>query len=302
MTRVNAFLAYLVFVLPFASSLLAQDLGPHVRKIKEGIYVYAVKEEDSNCDIILTQEGVVMIDSGITPTDSRAVLSLVKKLTPQPIRFLINTEPHPDHTTGHFVFSPPAAVIAHDGATESMKQAYSPERNQQLMAQSPAMREAFEGYRLVTPHIEYREKMILNMGDRTIELHYLKNIHSEADTAIWLPKERVLFVAAAVGVKRFPNIRPFVTIADILASIKMMRSLNPEVVVPGHGPPGTTALFDEMERYYALLVERVGKMAREGRSLEQIKKELRMPEYDDWIGRDRFPTNIEAAYRAVQSQ
>jgi len=55
-----------------------------------------------------------------------------------------------------------------------------------------------------------------------------------------------------------------------------------------------------MERYYALLLERVRKMADAGRTLDQIKAELRMPEYDDWDGKERFPTNVEAAWRAVK--
>jgi cyclase len=137
------------------------------------------------------------------------------------------------------------------------------------------------------------------VGERTFELYYLKNVHSEADTAIWLPKERVLFAAASVGVKRFNNHRPFVSIPDTLAAIKMMKALNPEIVVPGHGPPGTAQILDDYERYYGLLLERVGALAREGKSLDQIKKELKMPEYDDWQGKDRLPNNIEAAYRAV---
>jgi len=155
-------------------------------------------------------------------------------------------------------------------------------------------------YRKVFPQVEYENKMTLNVGERRFELFYLKNVHSEADTGIWLPKERVLFAAATVGVKRYPNIRASVTIPDILAAIKTMRALNPEVVIPGHGEPGTTKIFDDMERYYALLLERVKKLADSGRTLEQIKTELRMPEYDDWVGKDRFPTNVEAAWRAVE--
>ena len=281
----------------FVSPVLSQELGQHFRKIKEGIYVYAAKEADSNCGIILTQAGVVLIDSGHNPPDSHAVSRAVQQLTSQPIHFLINTEPHSDHTTGHFVFSPPAIIIAHEGATESMQRAYNPERNKRLMEQSAAMREALQGYRMITPHIEYQQKMTLRMGDRTLELWYLKNVHSEADTAIWLPQERVLFSAAAAGVNRFSNIRPFVAIEDILNGIKMMRALNPEVVVPGHGPPGTVKMFEETERYYALLLERVGGMVRQGKSLDEIKKELRMPEYEDWAAKERFGNNMEAAYR-----
>lgn len=288
------------FLLVLASSLWAQDLGPQFRKITEGIYVYSADPANSNCGIILTQEGVVLIDSGHNPTDSRAVLAAVQKLTPLPIRFLIDTEVHPDHTTGHFVFSPPTLVINHEGASEAMRKAFDPERINNLMKQSPEMREAAQGYRLVTPQIEYHEKMTLRLGERTLELLRLKNVHSEADTAIWLPQERVLFAASVTGPNRFNNIRPFVTIPDMLNAMKMMKSLNPEIVIPGHGVPGTTKMFDDAERYYGLLLERVGAMARAGKSLDQIKQELRVPEYDHWEGKDRIPTNIEAAYRAVK--
>jgi cyclase len=278
----------------------AQDLGPHFKKIKDGIYVYAQKPADSNAGIILTQEGIVLIDSGHNPPDSQAILKAVKQLTSQPIRFLINTEPHGDHTTGHFLFSPPAIIIAHEGATDSMKKAYNPQRNEKLMADYPDMRESFKGFKMITPQIEYRDKMTLNVGERTFELYYLKNVHSEADTAIWLPRERVIFSAAVAGVKRFSNLRPSVQIEDMISAMKMMKSLNPEIVVPGHGPPGTTKIFDDSIQYYTLLLERVGKMAKEGKSLDSIKKELRMPETDDWASKDRIDTNIESAYRSVK--
>jgi cyclase len=280
--------------------LQAQDLGPHVRKIRDGIYVYAARPQDANVTIIETREGVVLIDTGQTPAESRIVSRIVKKLTLHPVRFIIHTEPHGDHTSGNFVFSPPATVIAHAGASESMKKANFEARNKQLIAAYPEMREALQGFRLVTPHIEYNQKMTLAVGERTFELIYLKNVHSEADTAIWLPRERILWAAASVGVKRYPNLRPFLTIEDILASIKMMRALNPEVVIAGHGEPGTPQIFDEMERYYALLLERVGNLAREGKSLDEIKQELRMPEFDDWAAKERLSTNVELAYKAMK--
>ncbi len=153
---------------------------------------------------------------------------------------------------------------------------------------------------MVTPQIEYWNKLTIHLGERTLELLYLKNVHSEADTAIWLPKERVLFAASAANVRTFINLRPFVTIPDILASYKLMKSLNPEFVVPGHGPVSTTKIFDEYEAYYTLLLERVTNMARQGKSLDEIKKELKMPEYADWAGQDRLGVNIDVAYKSVK--
>ena len=282
--------------------LAAQDLGPNIRKIGDGIYVYVGTNFNSNCGIVLTQEGVVLVDSGHNPTDSRAILEAVKKLTPMPVRFLLDTEPHPDHTTGHFVFSPPAIIVAHDGASESMRnrEKETPGRIEKLAGVSPQMRAALEGYRFVPPHVEYRQKMTLNVGERTFELLYQKGVHSEADTAVWLPKERVLFSASGIVVNQFNILRPFVTIPDILAASKMMKALNPEFVIPGHGIPGTVKIFDDTEKYYALLLERVGKLVKDGKSLDEIKKEVKMPEYDQWATKERFPTNVEAAYKVVK--
>lgn len=296
--------AMAVFYLSLALSAVAQDLGPHFKKVADGIYVYAAVLNEANSTIIQTQDGVILIDTGQSPKDSHVVAAAVKKLTSQPVRYIIHTEPHPDHIMGDFVFSPPAIVIAHAGATASIKQSesFSPQRIEKQMAASAEMREAFKGFRLVTPHVEYRDKMTLSLGERKFELYYLKNVHSEADTAIWLPKERVLFTAASVGVKRFGNHRPFVSIPDTLSGIKMMRALNPEVVIPGHGVPGSAKILDDMEKYYAQLMDGVTAMVKAGKSLDEIKKELKIPGTEDWEGKDRYPNNIEAAYRAVSAK
>jgi cyclase len=181
-----------------------------------------------------------------------------------------------------------------------MKKEFNPKRAETLAAQSPEMRAALQGNKMITPHLEYKNKMTINLGERTFELIYLKNVHSEADTVIWLPKERVLFAGSAANVRTFINLRPSVVIPDVLASYKLMKSLNPEFVVAGHGLVSTTKIFDEYEGYYTLLLKRVGEMTAQGKSLAEIKKELKMPEYADWRGQDRLGANIDAAYKSVK--
>ena len=262
----------------FATALAeAQDLGPGFTKVKDGIYVYAAKPGNSTCSVVLTEEGPVIIDACQRPPDTHRLMAAVKKLTDKPVRFLLDTEVHNDHTFGHWVFSPPAIVINAEGAGAAMKKGFNPKRIETLAAESPEMAEAVKGYKMVVPHIEYQNRMTLHLGERTFELIYLKNVHSEADEAIWLPKERVLFAASAANVKSIINLRPFVRIPDVLASYKLMKSLNPEFVVPGHGAVSTTKIFDEYEAFYNLLVKRVGEMAAQGKSLDEIKKELKMP-------------------------
>jgi cyclase len=287
-----------MLAMPF--SVQAQDLGPGFTRVKEGIYVYAPDATTTTCSFVVTQEGVVMIDSCNSPLASRNMLATIKKVTDKPIVFLLDTETHDDHTANHFIFSPPATVINHEGAGEAMKKDFDPKRTQTLAAKSAELREALQGYKLITPQIEYKDKMTIHLGERTFELMYLKNVHSEADTAIWLPKERVLFAASAANVRRMLNLRPSVVIPDVLASYKLMKSLNPEIVVTGHGPVTTTKVFDEYEGFYTLLLKRVGEMAAQGKSLAEIQKDLKMPEYADWHDQNRLGINIEAAYKTVK--
>jgi cyclase len=296
----NLILFVSAVALAVAVAATAQDLGPGFHKIKDGIYTFAPDQLTTTCSFVITEAGVVMIDSCNSPVDSRRMASAIRKVTDKPVMFLIDTETHSDHTANHFIFSPPATVINAEGAAAGMKKEYNPKRAETLAAKSSEMREALKGEKMIPPHIEYKDRMTINLGERTFELIYLKNAHSEADTAIWLPKERVLFASSAANVRTFINLRPTVVLPDVIASFKLMKSLNPEVVIAGHGQPTTTIIFDEYEGFYNLLMKRVGEMAAQGKSLDEIKKELKMPEYTDWQGQDRLGVNIDAAWKAVK--
>ena len=173
-----------LMTLAFPHFAWTQDLGPGFTKVKDGIYTYAPDATTTTCSFVVTQVGVVMIDSCNNPLDSRKMLAAVKKVTDKPVVFLLDTETHSDHTGNHFIFSPPATIINHEGAGAGMRNEYNPKRAETLAARSPDMREAVHGYKMITPHIEYKDKMTINLGERTFALMYLKNVHSEADTAI----------------------------------------------------------------------------------------------------------------------
>ena len=299
-TRLGFVYFVLIALLGGGFAAQAQDLGPGFHKIKDGIYTFAPDQGTTTCSFVVTETGVVMIDSCNSPLHSRRMAAAIKKVTDKPIMFLIDTETHSDHTANHFIFSPPATVINAEGAGAGMKKEYNPKRAETLAAQSPEMREALKGEKMIPPHIEYKERMTINLGERTFELIYLKNVHSFADTAVWMPKERVLFASSAANVRTILNLRQAVVLPDVIASYKLMKSLNPEVVIAGHGQPTTTVIFDEYEGFYNLLLKRMGEMAAQGKSLEEIKKELKMPEYTSWQGQDRLGVNIDAAYKSVK--
>src|SRR5258708_22298191 len=196
--RWNSALLAIVASIVLTGSALAQDLGPRVKKLADGVYVHTGNGFDSNSGIILTDEGVIVIDTGQNPIESRDIMATVKKLTSMPVRIVIDTEPHADHTTGHFVF-PGAVIVAAAGGGDSMRAAdrAAPNRIQTMSATSPEMKAALEGYRFITPTIEYHDRMTINLGGKTLERIYMKGVHSTPDHAVWLPKERVVFSASS---------------------------------------------------------------------------------------------------------
>ena len=128
----------------------------------------------------------------------------------------------------------------------------------------------------------------------------VQSLHPEDSYPHWAPNgQRIVFSASAYVNKQVNIFRPFVTIPAILDAGKMIKALNPAHVVPGHGVPGGTEIFDEGAKYYALLAERVDAMRKAGKSLDDIKKDLKMPEYASWFSQDRMPTNIDASYRML---
>ena len=291
-------------LLCFGAAAPGQELGPHITKIKDGIYVQTAKstpQANSNGSVIVTSEAIVLVDTGQTAVDSREILEATKKLSSQPVRFIIDTETHPDHTYGHFLF-PSAVIINAVGAGDEMRQSFDAKRMTDQAKSSPQMQAALEGFKLVPPQIEYGDKMVLHVGERTLMLYNLGTTHSLANTAVWLPNERVLFAASVAVEKQINTIRPHTNIPDMIAVLKTMQALNPEVVIPGHGAPTTTKMLADYQKYLETLLARVNELIKQGKSLDQIKAEIRMPEYENLEGaKERLPNNIEAAYRTLKS-
>ena len=150
----------------FGAATRGQELGPHFTKIKDGIYVETAKSTlpaSSNGSIVVTSEGIVLVDTGQTAIDSREILEATKKLSSQPVKFIIDTETHPDHSYGHWLF-PSAVIINAQGAGDEMRQSFDAKHMADLDKSSPEMHAALEGFKLIPPQIEYGDKMVLHGG------------------------------------------------------------------------------------------------------------------------------------------
>ena len=87
---------------------------PEFRKLADDVYAYIGKLNDSNAMAIVTPEGVVLVDTGNNTTDTRALLKQVQSVTKQPVRYVVITQNHNDHSGGAALLSPPAKTIVHE--------------------------------------------------------------------------------------------------------------------------------------------------------------------------------------------
>src|SRR5436189_5268878 len=110
-------------VLPIALAALAPRASLAVtgdkaefRKLAEDVYAFIGKRNDANALVIVTSQGVVLVDTGNNPPETRILQGFIKSVTDQPVRYVVITQNHGDHQGGTPLFAPPAHVIIQDRA------------------------------------------------------------------------------------------------------------------------------------------------------------------------------------------
>jgi len=84
------------------------------RKVADGVYAFVGKRNDANALVVVTAQGVVLVDTGNNPPETRILQGFIRSVTDQPVRYVVVTQNHGDHTGGTALFSPSANVIVHE--------------------------------------------------------------------------------------------------------------------------------------------------------------------------------------------
>ena len=114
--------------------------------------------------------------------------------------------------------------------------------------------------------------------------------------------ERLLFAVDFIPVNSYAfRDFPDSWMPDWIDSLRRVEAMDFHTLVPGHGPLGTKANVTMFREYLQDLREEVTRHAREGKSLDEIKRLVTLPKYAAWNPKDWFPLNIEGMYRLVQA-
>jgi glyoxylase-like metal-dependent hydrolase (beta-lactamase superfamily II) len=235
----------------------ATDLG-HNTYLMEGY---------NNTVIAIGTDGIIMVDSQFAPLSDK-IKAAIKAITPLPVKYVVNTHFHGDHTGGNENFAKDGVVVvAHDNVRVRLAAGTTAGLTGNKTAPRPA--EALPKQTYVVGSI------VLEVGGRDAKLTHVANAHSDGDTWVYFAKANVLATGDTFrGDKRYQNI-DFANGGDVRGMIRALDtyikvSNDGTKVVPGHGPVGTKADIVEFRDMLVTSRDRIGKLFDEGKTEQEV--------------------------------
>jgi cyclase len=245
----------------------------------------------SNGGLVYCDESVVLIDTCFTERRNRALVEMVRNVTPKPVKVLVNTHHHGDHTYGNGWF-PEATIVAHRYTRQAICR-LDPATSMQRFTTVD-----FGEVRPTPPMITFEDAVTLHVGELALDVLSPGVSHSGGDAVVHLPERSVLFAGDVVLNGCTPG---FVggSAKGYLDVLDQLRLLEVDTIVPGHGPICDASVLDDMERYVRLVLH----IAEEGRSagLSPLEAARRadLGEFRSWINPERIIGNLYRAYKDI---
>ncbi len=268
---------------------------PETVEVASGVFAYVQPDGSwwiNNTGFVVGGTGVCAVDATSTEKRMRAFQRAIAAITPQPVRTLINTHHHGDHTNGNCMVED-ALIIGHANCRANMAD--------QRIGGLDMVFGAVEWGELtvVPPHLVFDDRLTLYAGDHRLELVYAGGpAHTTGDVTIWLPDERVLFAGDLV----FNGGTPFVlmgSVAGSLEAIGRLRTLGASTVVPGHGAVCGPEIFDVVERYLRWLQRVAAGTHAAGLNPLDAARETDLGEWGELLDRERIVGNLHRAYQEL---
>jgi len=277
---------------------------PEFKKLADDVYAYIGKRNDANALIVVTSQGVVVIDTGNNQPETRNILKNIQAVTKQPVRYVIITQNHGDHIGGTPLFSPPATVILYDRVAKDWK-SWKPHLVKSWRKRFPERQEALKDFNPTDTVVSFNDRMTLNLGGKAIELIYVDDTYNPGDIIVWLPQSGIMHGGFAAYKERHPDIRPDYSHGTTWGMLKMLEAivaLKPKAVVPAHGPMMNVGDVQVMVDYLLLARKRVRELMDNGMALAEMRKQFHMNEFKDWDRLAHLPVMAEAIQRELRGE
>jgi len=276
MRKLCLFMVFFVLV-PVAAPPQQPDFSKvEIKVTKVAGTVYMLQGYGGNIGVCVGEDGILIVDDQFAPLAEK-IKAALKGITDKPVKFVLNTHWHFDHTGGNAYFGETAPIIAHENARKRLQSGGSIQAFKMEIPPAP---------KAALPVVTFDDKVVVHINGEDIRAIHFPNGHTDGDIVVFFPQSNVVHM----GDDFFAGMFPFVDLEsggsvqgliDDVAQIIPM--LPPDVkIIPGHGP---LASLDDLKKFEDMLrgtSAAVAAAIKQGKSLDQMKKENVLANYADW--------------------
>jgi cyclase len=261
-------------------------------EVSDGIFAYIQPDGSwwiNNTGLLVGDRGAVTVDTCSTERRTRAYRDAIASVTDRPVRTVINTHHHGDHTFGNYQF-PGATIVAQDRARAAAIAWGRP-------SAAPVWTDVDWGaIEIDPPFLTFSDRVTLHVDDLACDVRYIGTAaHTTNDAIVWVPDRGVLFS----GDLLFNGGTPFLlqgSVPGALQAVATLRDLGATTIVPGHGPVCGPEVVDRVEAYLRFVLDLAGRGMAAGLSPLEVATEADLGEFAGLLDAERIVGNLHRAY------
>jgi len=281
-----------------------------------GNSVYAYLQPDgtwgwSNAGLIIDGETSLLIDTLFDLKLTQEMLDTMRKSVPAAahIDMVVNTHANGDHCYGNQLVAD-AQIIASVRTTEEMTTSITPSQFAVLLKQAPQLgqigafasyafgRFDFENITLTPPTRTFDGELTLKVGDKTVHLIEVGPAHTQGDTLVHIPDDKVIFTADILFIGGHPIIWAGPT-SNWLRACDRILALDVDTIVPGHGPITDKQGVIQVKDYLEYVYQEARKRFEAGMPAFEAAKDIPLDRYASWTDGERIAVNVASIYREL---
>ncbi|MEU3064890.1 MBL fold metallo-hydrolase [Streptomyces subrutilus] len=270
---------------------------PYLVQPAPGVYAYIQPDGGwclNNAGFVTDGGRTLLVDTAATERRALALRDAVVAAGAPLPRTVVNTHHHGDHTYGNAVFASGALILAHENARAEQLAA-----GHQLEAIWPAT--DFGAVEITAPDLTYGDRVTVHVGGMEVRVLHPGAAHTIGDSIVWLPRQRVVFTGDLV----FAGGTPFLamgSLAGSLRALEVLRALDAETVVPGHGPLTDPSAYEDTERYLRYVAELARQGREQGLTPLETARRADLGEFAAWRESERLVANVHRAYAELAGE
>ncbi len=304
-------------------------------KLADNVYARIVSPDGNavgNSGVVVLDHSVLVFDTHFTPEGAQALLTKIRALTSKPVRYVVNSHFHPDHTHGNQVFGSAHIISSFNARRDILqkdlptlnrtlttaqsqldrlrKELASPAAgtvgNEQLRGQIASRQELLDRMsrlKIIAPVLTLDDRLLIREEAREVELRFVGAGHTDGDIIMFLPAEKILFLGDLFFNAALPNTQD-ANLLEWMKTLEQILKIDAVKFVPGHGAAGTAKDVKEFMGYLEELKALVQPAVTRGDSMEQILRDVQVPaRFSSYRFQNFFQANVQEMYvelRALQ--